>query len=177
MFNSLICSYNHEINLLKIELNIKSKQLSFYRNSLTTIHCQYIQNLIEILSTGQQSFNKQLQTHLYEPLVNIIKDFNRMNNDKTEESLKTFLFTFKIHIDQFNEITHDLYQQITDGSKAVDQLFIQTNEQMWNEINQQQKQLLNDISTIKNQENLTDEKSFENLVHLLNISDIQTKQK
>ena len=130
-------------------MNIKTKQLSFYRHSLTNIHCQYIQNLIEILSNGQRLFNKQLQTHLYEPLVNILKEFNRMNNEKTDESLKSFLFTFKIHIDQFNEIIHDLYQQITDGSKATDQLFIQTNEQMWNDIEKQQKQLLDEISSIK----------------------------
>ncbi|CAF1570474.1 unnamed protein product, partial [Rotaria sordida] len=84
IINSLICSFNHEINLLKLELNIKTKQLSFYRHSLTNIHCQYIQNLIQILSTGQQSFNKQLQIQFYEPLVNIINDFNRMNNEKTD---------------------------------------------------------------------------------------------
>ncbi|CAF0999026.1 unnamed protein product [Adineta steineri] len=120
IFDALIHSFNHEINLLKLELNIKTKQLSFYRHSLTTIHCQYIQNFIQILSTGQQSFNKQLQIQLYEPLVNIMKEFNRMNNEKTDESLESFLFTFKIHIDRFNEIIHDLYQQITDGSKTID---------------------------------------------------------
>jgi hypothetical protein len=129
--------------------------------------------LIKILSTGQQSFNKQLQTQLYEPLVNIIKEFNRMNNEKTDESLKSFLFTFKIHIDQFNEIVHDLYQQITNGSKATDQLFIQTNEQMWNDIDTQQKQLLDDITTIKQEQSLTDEKSVDNLLHLLQISDVE----
>jgi len=176
LLNSLICSFNHEINLLKLELNIKTKQLSFYRNSLTNIHCQYIQNLIKILSIGQQSFNKQLQIHLYEPLVNIIKEFNRMNNEKSDESLKSFLFTFKIHIDQFNEIVHDLYQQITDGSKAIDQLFIQTNQQMWNDIEQQQKQLINDISTIKNEQILIDKKPFDNLFHLLQISDLEKKE-
>jgi hypothetical protein len=165
----LICSFNHEINLLKSELNIKTKQLSFYRHSLTNIHCQYIQNLIEIISTGQQSFNKQLQTHLYEPLVNIIKEFNRMNEEKTDESLKSFLFTFKIHIDQFNEIVHDLYQQITDGSKGIEQLFIQTNEQMWKDIEQQQKQLIDNLSTIKNDSNLTDPTSLDNLFHLLDV--------
>jgi len=99
-----------------------------------------------------------------------------MNNEKTDESLKSFLFTFKIHIDQLNEIVHDLYQQITDGSKAIDQLFIQTNEQMWNDIEKQQKQLLDDISTIKNEQILTDEKSFDKLFHLLQISDIEKKR-
>jgi hypothetical protein len=99
-----------------------------------------------------------------------------MNNEKTDESLKSFIFTFKIHIDQFNEIVHDLYQQITDGSKGIDQLFIQTNEQMWNDIEKQQKKLLDDISIIKNQENLTDEKSFDNLLHVLHMSDLQKKE-
>ena len=94
-----------------------------------------------------------------------------MNNEKTDESLKSFLFTFKIHIDQFNEIVHDLYQQITDGSKAIEQLFIQTNEQMWNDINKQQKQLLDNIATVKKEQILTDEKPFDNLLHLLQISD------
>ncbi|CAF4567635.1 unnamed protein product [Rotaria sp. Silwood1] len=175
IIDSLICSFNHEINLLKLELNIKTKQLSFYRHSLTNIHCQYIQNLIQILSTGQQSFNKQLQIHLYEPLVNIIKEFNRMNNEKTDDSLKSFLFTFKIHIDQFNEIIHDLYQQITDGSKAVDQLFIETNEHMWNDIEKQQKQLLDDISSIKKEQISTDEQSFDKLSHLLQIFHVEKK--
>jgi hypothetical protein len=160
------------MNLLKSELAIKTKQLSFYRHSLTNIHCQYVQNLIGILSTGQQSFNKQLQTHLYEPLVNIIKEFNRMNEEKTDESLKSFLFTFKIHIDQFNEIVHDLYQQITEGSKGIEQLFIQTNEQMWKDIEQEQKQLLDDLSTMKNEPNRT---SLDNLFHLLQMSDVVEK--
>lgn len=151
LFDSLLCAFNHQIHLLNSELTIKTKQLSFYRHSLANIHCQYIQNLIGILSSGQQSFNKQLQTHLYEPLVNIIKEFNHMNDEKSEESLKSFLFTFKIHIDQFNEIVHDLYQQITDGSKGIDQLFIQTNEQMWKDIQCEQKRLLEQISQIKPQ--------------------------
>ena len=166
LFDSLLCAFNHQIHLLNSELNIKTKQLSFYRHSLTNIHCQYIQNLISILSTGQQSFNKQLQTHLYEPLVNIIKEFNRMNEEKTEDSLKSFLFTFKIHIDQFNEIVHDLYQQITDGSKGIEELFIQTNEQMWKEIEREQKQLFEQISEIKNQPI-----EFDNLVHFLQQTD------
>ncbi|CAF4409010.1 unnamed protein product [Rotaria socialis] len=163
MIDSLICSYNHELHLLKLESNIKTKQLSFYRHSLANIHSQYIQNLIEILSTGQQSFNRQIQTHLYEPLVNVIKDFNRMNNEKTDESLKSFLFTFKIHIDQFNEVVHDLYQQITDGSKAVNQLFIETNEKMWSDIEKQQKKLLDDISLVKTEQIFTDDHSFDKL--------------
>ncbi|CAF1520699.1 unnamed protein product, partial [Rotaria sordida] len=104
---------------------------------------------------------------------NIINDFNRMNNEKTDDSLKSFLFTFKIHIDQFNEIVHDLYQQITNGSKAVDQLFIETNKQMWNDIEKQQKQLLDDISSIKNEQILTDEQSFDKLSHLLQIFHVE----
>lgn len=167
LFDSLICSYNHEINLLKSELNIKSKQLLFYRHSLSRIHSQYVQNLIEVLSLGQQSFNKQLQTHLYEPLVNVITDFNRMNNEKTDESLKSFLFTFKIHIDQFNEVVHDLYQQITNGSKAVDQLFIETNKNMWNDIEKLQKKLLEDVSSIKLEHIPTDDQSCDKLSCLL----------
>ncbi|CAF1621053.1 unnamed protein product [Rotaria magnacalcarata] len=170
MIDSLICSYNHELHLLKLESNIKTKQLSFYRHSLAKIHSQYIQNLIEILSTGQQSFNRQIQTHLYEPLVNVIKDFNRMNNEKTDESLKSFLFTFKIHIDQFNEVVHDLYQQITDGSKAVNQLFIETNKEMWNDIEKQQKKLLDDISLVNKEQMLTDDRSFDKLSQLLEMS-------
>jgi hypothetical protein len=98
-----------------------------------------------------------------------------MNNEKTDESLKSFLFTFKIHIDQFNEIVHDLYQQITEGSKVIDQLFIQTNEQMWNDIEKQQKQLLDEISSIKQEEVLIDKKSFDNLFHLLQITDVKNK--
>jgi hypothetical protein len=98
-----------------------------------------------------------------------------MNNEKSDESLKSFLFTFKIHIDQFNEIVHDLYQQITDGSKATDQLFIQTNEQMWNDIEKQQKQLLDEISSIKQEEVLIDKKPFDNLFHLLQITDVKNK--
>ncbi|CAF5216079.1 unnamed protein product, partial [Rotaria magnacalcarata] len=124
----------------------------------------------EILSTGQQSFNRQIQTHLYEPLVNVIKDFNRMNNEKTDESLKSFLFTFKIHIDQFNEVVHDLYQQITDGSKAVNQLFIETNKEMWNDIEKQQKKLLDDISLVNKEQMLTDDRSFDKLSQLLEMS-------
>jgi hypothetical protein len=104
--------------------------------------------------------------------VNIIKEFNRMNEEKTDESLKSFLFTFKIHIDQFNEIVHDLYQQITEGSKGIEQLFIQTNEQMWKDIEQQQKQLLDDLSTMKNEPNRT---SLDNLFHLLQMSDVVEK--
>ena len=165
LFDSLICSFNHQIHLLQSEVNIKTKQLSFYRHSLSNIHCQYIRNLIGILSTGQQSFNKQLQTRLYEPLVEIIKEFNRMSNEKTDESLKSFLFTFKIHIDQFNEIVHDLYQQITDGSKGIEQLFIQTNEQMWKEIEDEQKQLLEQIAQMKNEPRESDQEAVDNLVH------------
>ena len=173
IFDSLICSFNHEIHLLKLELNIKTKQLSFYRHSLTAIYCQYVQNLIQILSTGQQSFNKHIQKHLFEPLVTIIQEFNRMNNEKTDESLKSFLFTFKIHIDQFNEIVHDLYHQVTDGSTAVDQLFIQTNEQMWNDIEKQQQELLDHISSIKNEHIATDEQSLDKIFHLLKISPVR----
>ncbi|CAF0941811.1 unnamed protein product [Adineta steineri] len=96
-----------------------------------------------------------------------------MNNEKTDESLKSFLFTFKIHVDRFNEIIHDLYQQITDGSKTIDQLFIQTNEQMWNDIEKQQKQLLNEISLIKQENISNDTKSFDDIFYLLQISDIE----
>ncbi|CAF1214252.1 unnamed protein product [Adineta steineri] len=152
---------------------IQTKQLSFYPHSFTTIHCQYIQNFIQILSTEQQSFNKQLQIQLYEPLVNITKEFNRMNNEENGESLKSFLFTFKIHIDRFYEIIHDLYQQITDGSKTIDQLFIQIKEQIWNDIKKQQKQLLNEISLIKQENISTDKKSFNDIFYLLRISDIE----
>lgn len=94
-----------------------------------------------------------------------------MNNDKTDESLKRFLFTFKIHLDQFNEILQDLYQQITNGSKGIEELFKQTNEQMWNDIDKQQQQLLHDLSRIKSQDSLIDNKLFEKLVQLLNISE------
>lgn len=176
LFDSLICSFNHQIHLLKSELNIKTKQLSFYRHSLANIHCQYIKNLISILSTGQQSFNKQLQNRLYEPLVEIIKEFNRMNNEKTDDSLKSFLFTFKIHIDQFNEIVHDLYQQITDGSKGIEQLFIQTNEQMWKEIEGEQQKLLEQISLIKNEPLDADRTAFDNLVHFLQRTDLEKNE-
>ncbi|CAF1025701.1 unnamed protein product [Adineta ricciae] len=168
IFNSLVSAFNHEIYLLKAELNMKTRQLSFYRHSLTKIHCQYIQNLIQILSTGQQSFNKQLQTVLYEPLVNIMKEFNKMNDEKSDESLKSFLFTFKIHVDQFNEILHDLYQQITDGSKATEQLFMETNEQMWRDIEQQQKQLIDEVSSIKHENS-----SLNDVMNLLRMSDFQ----
>ncbi|UJR20845.1 hypothetical protein I4U23_023955 [Adineta vaga] len=171
IFDSLISVFNHEIHLLKLELNKKTQQLSFYRHSLTKIHCQYIQNFMEVLSKGQQSFNKQLQTILYEPLVNIMKEFNQMNNEKTDESLKSFLFTFKIHVDQFNEVLHDLYQQITDGSKATEQLFMETNEQMWKDIEKQQKQLLNEISSTKQEEIRCDKNSLYDLFHVLDLSD------
>lgn len=128
---------------------------------------------MQILSMGQQSFNKQLQTQLYEPLVNIIKEFNRMSIDKTDESLKSFLFTFKIHIDQFNEVVHDLYQQITNGSKGIDELFIQTNKQIMTDIEKQQRQLLDDIASIKSQQILTDEEPFDTLTHLLQSSHVE----
>ena len=90
-----------------------------------------------------------------------------MNVEKTDDSLKSFLFAFKIHIDQFNEVVHDLYQQITEGSKSVDQLFIQMNEQMWNDIEKQRKQLLDDITSIKQDENPSDNESVDKLLHLL----------
>lgn len=124
---------------------------------------------MQILSTGQQAFNQQLRTQLYEPLVDILKEFNRMNKDKTDESLKSFLFTFKIHLDQLNEVTQDLYQQFLHGSKGLEQLFLQTNEQMWKEIDQEQKHLIQQIANLKNQPN---EQSSDNLCDLLKISHI-----
>ena len=43
---------------------------------------------------------------------------------------------------------------------------------MWNDINQRQKQLINDIESIKNEQILTDEKPLDNLLHLLQLSDL-----
>ena len=92
-----------------------------------------------------------------------------MNEEKTDASLKSFIFAFKIHIDQFNEVVHELYQQITEGSKGIEQLFLQTNEQMWKEIEQQQKQLLDDVSSIPMEPDRT---SLDHFFHLLQRSDV-----
>ena len=94
-----------------------------------------------------------------------------MNEEKTDESLKSFLFTFKIHIDQFNEIIHDLYQQITQGSQAIDQVFIETNEQMWKDIEQQQQQLADEIASLRKEPATTDPKASDKLLRLLHMSD------
>lgn len=149
MFDAVIAAYNHELKLLQLELNIKTKELSFYRHSLTTIHSEHIQNLFEMLSKGQKSFNEQLQRRFYEPLINVMNEYHRMSNDKTDESLKSFLFAFKIHLDQFNEIAQDLYEQIRRGTPAIDQLFIETNEQMWKQIQAEEKRFLEEIQSIK----------------------------
>jgi len=90
-----------------------------------------------------------------------------MNSEKTDDSLKSFIFTFKINLDRFNEIIRDLYQQITDGSKGIEQLFIETNQQMWKNIRQQQKQLFEQITSNQNQ---TNEHSLEKIYELLNLS-------
>lgn len=166
MFNALIVAFNHEIQLIQIESNIQKKQLEFYRRFLTKIQCEHVQNLVEILSNGQKLFNEQLQKRLYEPLVNIIKEFHRLNNEKSDEALKSFLFTFQIHLDRFNELVHELYEQINDGSKGVEQMFIETNQQMWKQIENQQKLLNDQIETIRKENSSSTSsfslKSFEN---------------
>lgn len=125
---------------------------------------------MQILSTGQQAFNRQLQVRLYEPLLNIVTEFNRMTHDKTDESLKSFVFTFKIHLDRFNEVIRDLYEQITDGSKAVEQVFMEANEQMWTTIDKQQKQLTDQIASVKQEPTMTtNQTALEELSHLLQI--------
>ena len=171
MFDALIACFNHEIQLLQIELKIQNKQLSFYRQTLMNIHCEHIRQLIEILSNGQHSFNKQLQLTLYEPLVILVKEFQRMSEQKTDESLKSFLFTVQIHIDRFNEVIQDLYQQITVGSQSVDRFFIETNEQMWKSIEQEQLKLIDQIESIQTQEMPKDSKPFDKLIQLLNLSE------
>jgi len=89
-----------------------------------------------------------------------------MNSEKTDDSLKSFIFTFKINLDRFNEIIRDLYQQITDGSKGIEQLFIETNR-THDDIRQQQKQLFEQITSNQNQ---TNEHSLEKIYELLNLS-------
>lgn len=124
--------------------------------------------MTEILARGQQSFNRQLQTTLYEPLTEIIKQFHRMNEEKTDDSLKSFIFTFKIHLDRFNEVVHDLYQQITDGSQSIEKTFFEINQQMWKEIEQQQIQLVHEIHSIKQGQHHDKNDSLEKMFELLN---------
>ena len=93
-----------------------------------------------------------------------------MTHDKTDESLKSFVFTFKIHLDRFNEVIRDLYEQITDGSKAVEQVFMEANEQMWTTIDKQQKQLTDQIASVKQEPTMTtNQTALEELSHLLQI--------
>jgi len=153
-----------------LELNLKNRQLLFYRHHLTAIHCTYIQNLFGILSNGQKAFNQQLQTRLYEPLSNLMREFDRMSNEKTDATLKSFLFIFKIHTDQFNEILRDLSEQITNGAKGTDQLFIDMNDKMWQEIKREQQLLTEKIATMKHEQmaNATvADKSIDDLVRTL----------
>ena len=146
MFDALIVEFNHELKLVQLEAKIQRKQLEFYRRSMTKLQCEHVQNLVEILSNGQKLFNEQLQKRLYEPLVTLITEFQRLNKEKSDEALKSFFFTFQIHLDRFNEIVYELYEQINDGSKGVDELFRQTNAQMWKQIEAEEKRLNEQIA-------------------------------
>jgi hypothetical protein len=93
-----------------------------------------------------------------------------MTTSKTDESLKSFLFTFQICLDQFNEILRDLYEQVTHGSQTIEQIATDLHRSMWKDIEQEQTNVRDRIVSIKQEQDVAQHvTAFDELVQLLHI--------
>ncbi|CAF0811503.1 unnamed protein product [Didymodactylos carnosus] len=172
IFDSLIAAFNHKYSGLQLKTETKEKELEFYRH-ITKIHYTHVQTVLKVITCGQMYFNEQLKNTLYEPLNNIMNEYHKMSKQPTENCLRTFLFTFKIHVDQFEETLHDLEELVKNGVKASEQLFIETNDTMITEIKRSQQNLLKEFHRLNEKQakiSMASEKSLDDLFDTLNIS-------
>jgi len=170
IFDSMIVAFNYKYSLLEQTNEMKEKELKFYRCNLVKIHFKHVETLLRVIIQGQQEYNRQLTTNLLEPLTAIMTEYAKMERQPTEECLRTFLFTFKIHVDQFNELIQNLNEQVTTG---VDQLFSETKQMMIKDIRQCQENLLDEFRQLNNKQEILTmncEQSLNDLFRILNIS-------
>ncbi|XP_064653110.1 uncharacterized protein LOC135503462 [Lineus longissimus] len=118
LVESLLKAMNYTLYVSNLEGQVLKDEVKFHQ-TLYDLQIAYINDLFKVIQDGYATFQDNTQELLVDPLRAVMKEYCEMKETASEDSLRTFLTSFKQHADEIQTAIESLSIPKEEESEGV----------------------------------------------------------
>lgn len=123
LIQALVKAYNYKVYMLQSQTKCLREEVK-YHQQVYNLQLKYTESLFQAIREAYSSFEATSNDLIVKPLNVVLEAFIELSQSASEESLKSFIQTFKNQAPQLNNIVETLQvkeENESDGSKVLSQ--------------------------------------------------------